>query len=299
MESGANARRLAQGACERHGTLLEEDDVGLNILLLEDFDGESSLVRAQGPTQRDFHDLPGVRRDGVQHVHQSRVKYGATQGLQWHADRLLTFSDGWIFCPGDLAEERTGAHLLRAPSLGRHLELILEHEGLPCSPPSHDVRQWGRVVADDRWTARLLAAGQVDGICQPVRHGRKPLRPNLLVLHKPANDVPLGEVREPGLPRLRDAGPPLRSHEGGELFEEGVRENRGDLHILIAGGLVDEGLHVLHQPEVLGVVVCHPILERIVVDSGNIPSDTCNIAITHGNPDTPRSMSTRWSDPRR
>mmetsp|Transcript_63198 Transcript_63198/g.199649 ORF Transcript_63198/g.199649 Transcript_63198/m.199649 type:complete len:508 (-) Transcript_63198:88-1611(-) len=278
VEPGTEARGLAQGVREGRGALLKEDDVGLGVLLLQDLHGERGLVRAEGPAERHLDGLPGVRRDGVQHVHQDGVEDGAAQGLQRHADRLLALRDCRVLCPRNPAQERAGPHPLRVASLGGHLQLVLEHEGLPRRPPGGDVRQRLRVVADDRRPARLLAAGQVDGVRQAVGHGRQPLRPDLLVLQEGADDAPLGEVRKPQLPRLLDAGPALCSHGRGELLKQRVRENGGNLHVLVASGLVDEGLHVLHQPEVGGIVVGHPVFERVVVDGGHVPSDARDAA---------------------
>eukprot|EP00961_Rhodomonas_salina_P266027 3595692-Rhodomonas_salina.1 len=74
-------------------------------------------------------------------------------------------------------------------ALARQRNLLDEEELTPLCPPGVDGGEVSVVAVDDGRTQCYPSISEVDGVRDPVRHGREPFLANVFVLHELRDDL--------------------------------------------------------------------------------------------------------------
>mmetsp|Transcript_16750 Transcript_16750/g.28498 ORF Transcript_16750/g.28498 Transcript_16750/m.28498 type:complete len:224 (+) Transcript_16750:937-1608(+) len=211
--------------------LLDADDVGVGVRVLEDGERALVLLRVQGADDLLLEALPlagGLH--GVDNVQERRVEYGEAEGLQRDRDRLLGVGDGGILLLLDRhhqpARRARGRTLLPLDGHRR-----LEHEAHPRPPPRGRLHHVLGVARDHRRAVGHTRVDRIDRVRDAVGHRHQSLRAERLVLHEAGDDLPRGNVLIPVRLDLGQALPPLLLHRRLELCKHSRREDGRDGHI--------------------------------------------------------------------
>mmetsp|Transcript_60142 Transcript_60142/g.147851 ORF Transcript_60142/g.147851 Transcript_60142/m.147851 type:complete len:410 (+) Transcript_60142:1043-2272(+) len=215
--------------------------------------------------------LPRLGRDDLKHANQDAVEDGESQRLKGNGDGLLLHGDGRILgVPNGLDHL---AHCLDLVSPRRQpVERVnVGAEGVvpPLEPPVGNLTHLTLKATDHRRAANDTSV-RIDRVGDPVRHRHQALGPDGLVFEEAADRQPVAIVLFPSALKFVEAREPVFLHVGHELPEHLIGQDVAHVEVPVPGG-VHKVLHVVHELGVLIRLVSNPVLERVVVDCGNVP----------------------------